>query len=47
MEGAYDTKPAKVLEVTYAGEDLESIKKQFEAEIEEKERREKFLVFKI
>lgn len=28
-EGAYDTKPAKVLEETYKGEDLESIKKQF------------------
>lgn len=47
VEGAYDTKPAKVLEVTYKGEDLESIKKQFEEEIAEKERREKLLVFKI
>ena len=29
-EGAFDTKPGKVMDITYTGEDFESIRKEFQ-----------------
>jgi large subunit ribosomal protein L24 len=45
VDGPYDTQPDQVLEVTYKGEDFGAIRDQFEAEMEEKDRIERLLVF--
>lgn len=46
IDGLLDTQPDKVLEVTYKGEDFDSIRNEFEQYIEEKDRIEDLLVFK-
>ena len=45
VDGPLDTKMEKAHEVTYTGEDFESIRKEFDEFINEKERIEKLLVF--
>lgn len=45
VDGPYDTQPDHALEVTYEGEDFGAIRDQFEAELEEKKRIERLLVF--
>jgi len=45
VDGLSDTQPDDVLEVTYKGEDFAAIREQFMAEIMEKDRIEKLLVF--
>lgn len=45
VDGPFDTQPDDALEVTYTGEDFGSIMAQFKAEMEEKDRIEKLLVF--
>eukprot|EP01016_Furgasonia_blochmanni_P028006 TRINITY_DN2942_c0_g1_i4.p1 TRINITY_DN2942_c0_g1~~TRINITY_DN2942_c0_g1_i4.p1 ORF type:complete len:310 (-),score=56.43 TRINITY_DN2942_c0_g1_i4:42-971(-) len=46
VDGPKDTPGDKVLEITYKGEDFDKIKREFEEFIQQKERREKLLVFK-
>lgn len=46
VDGLLDTPAEKVLQLTYKGEDFDSIKREFEKYIQEKERKEKLLVFK-
>ena len=45
LDGPSDTQPDDVLEITYKGEDFAAIRDQFLAEIMEKDRIEKLLVF--
>lgn len=45
VDSQKDTPPAKVLEVTYKGEDFTAVKAQFEREMQEKERKEQLLWF--
>ncbi|KAL4433133.1 hypothetical protein ABPG74_010828 [Tetrahymena malaccensis] len=46
VDGMLDTPAEKVLQVTYKGEDFDTIKRDFEKFIQDKERKEKLLVFK-
>lgn len=45
IDGMLDTPAEKVLQITYKGEDFDAIKREFERYIQEKERKEKLLVF--